>query len=205
MYLALVFYPQLDSGLMESIDKIRRKYDPTVKLSKLHITVLFPVPDAVGEEKLVSHIERVLADWEPCSVCLGGYHRSHDHWLFLNVVEGEAELKALYRELYTGILEEYRRDDIEYVPHVGLGLFVKDGSRYDWDHPKESDFDRKKYEEALQQARALPLGSRCVVKKLHLVSVPDELLEWATGQRASIPTDSRITELREFRLGDRSA
>jgi 2'-5' RNA ligase len=202
MYFALIFYPQLDPELMESIEKIRRKYDPTVELSKLHITVLFPVPDAVGEEKLVNHIEQVLTDWEPFGVSLGGFHRSHDHWLFLNVVEGEAELKALYRELYTGILEEYRRDDIEFVPHVGLGVFVKEGSRYDWDHPQEANFDRKKYAEALQQAEALPLGSSCVMGKLHLVSIPDEVLEWATGQRANIPNKSRITEVQEFRLCD---
>jgi 2'-5' RNA ligase len=205
MYFALVFYPQLDPGLMKAIDKIRRKYDPTVEISKLHITVLFPVPEAVGEEKLVSHIERLLVDWEPFGVSLGGFHRSRDHWLFLNVVEGEAELKALYRDLYTGILEEYRRDDIDFMPHVGLGLFVKDGSRYDWDHPKEADFDRKKYAEALQQAEALPLGSSCVMEKLHLVSIPDEVLEWATGQGESIPADSRITEMREFRLGNGGA
>jgi 2'-5' RNA ligase len=205
MYFALIFYPQLDSGLEESIEKIRRKYDPTVELSKLHITVLFPVPDAVGEEKLENHIEQVLTDWEPFGVSLGGFHRSYDHWLVLNVVEGGAKIKALYRELYTGILEEYRRDDIDFVPHVGLGLFVKDGSRYDWDHPKEADFDRKKYEEALQQAKVLPLGSSCVVEKLYLVSIPDELLEWTTGKRASIPSEFRITKRREFHLGDRGA
>ena len=181
MYLALVFYPQLDSRLMESIDRIRRKYDPTVGWSKTHITVIFPVPDSVGEEKLVNHIERVLENRKSFIVRLGGFHKSHDHWLFLNVTEGGDEFKTLYRDLYTGILEEYRRDDIGFVPHVGLGLFVKADSRYDWDHPHENDFDRERYEEALRQAKALPLDSSCFMNKLHLVSIPDEVLEWATG------------------------
>ena len=125
--------------------------------------------------------------------------------LFLNVEQGEAEIKSLYQDLYTGILEEYRRDDIEFVPHVGLGLFVKDNSIYDWDHPQEADFDRQKYEEALQQAKALPLDSSCVMDKLHLMSIPDEVLEWATGKIASIPSGTHTIELREFRLGDRSS
>jgi len=205
MYFALVFYPQLDPGLIEAIDNIRRKYDPTVEWSEMHIAVIFPVPDTVGEGKLVSHIECVLADKEPFVVRLGGFHRSHDHWLFLNVVEGEAEFKALYRDLYTGILDDYRRDDIGFVPHVGLGLFVKDTSRYDWDHPQEVDFDQLKYAEALQQAKALPLDSSCVMDKLHLVSLPDEVLEWATGKRASIPTDTQVTDVLDFHLGGRAA
>ena len=205
MYFVLVFYPQLDTGLMESIDEVRRKYDPTVGWSKTHITVIFPVPDTVGEERLVSHIECVLSDWRPFVVRLGGFHKSHDHWLFLNVVEGEHKFKTLYRNFYTGILEEYRRDDIEFVPHVGLGLFVKDDSRYDWDHPQEADFNRPKYEEALRQAKALPLESSCMMDTLHLMSIPDEVLEWATGKRANVPNGIQNTELREFYLGDRDA
>ena len=205
MYYALVFYPQLDPGLTELIDEIRRKYDPTVERSKPHITVLFPVPDKVGEPQLISHIQSVLSDWSSFDIRLGGFHKSHDHWLFLTLTEGEAQVSQLYQLLLTGILAEYRRDDIEFVPHLGLGLFIKEGSRYDWAHPQEADFDRQKYEEALQQAKALPLGSSCVMEKLHLVRIPEEVLDWATGKRASIPGDWRSTEVREFRLGDRGA
>ena len=205
MYYALVFYPQLDSELTDLIDEIRRKDDPTVDRSEPHIAVVFPVPDAVGEAELVSHIEDVLRDWRPFEVRLGGFHKSRDHWLFLTVAQGERQVKDLYRSLYTGILEEYRRDDIEFVPHLGLGLFVKEGSRYDWDHPQEADFDQEKYDEALRQAKALPLGSCCVVEKLHLVKIPDEVLDWATGKRASIPKDSQSAEVREFHLGNRGA
>ena len=205
MYYALVFYPQLDSELTESIDEIRRKYDPTVDWSEPHVAVVFPVPDVVGEAELVGHIEDVLRDWKPFEVRLGGFHKSRDHWLFLTVAKGERQVKDLYQSLYTGILEEYRRDDIEFVPHLGLGLFVKESSTYDWDHPQEADLDQEKYDEALRQAKALPLGSSCVMEKLHLVKIPDEVLDWATGKRASIPEDSRSTEVREFHLGDRGA
>jgi 2'-5' RNA ligase len=201
MYYVLIFYPQLNAELAESIDAIRRKHDPTVGFAKPHITVLHPVPDSIGEPQLISHIQSVLNDWSPFEIRLGGFHKSHDHWLFLTLREGEAQVKQLYRSLYTGILAEYRRDDIEFVPHLGLGLFIREGSKYDWDNPQEADFDQERYGEALQQAKALPLHSRFAVEKLHLTKVPHEVLEWATGKRADIPEDSQLVEVREFLLG----
>jgi 2'-5' RNA ligase len=204
MHYALVFYPQLDSELREAIGRIRRRYDPTADRSEPHITIVFPVPEAVGEAELVSHIEDVLGDWRPFEVELGGFHKSRDHWLFLALATGEREVKDLHRLLYTGILDKYRRDDIDFVPHVGLGLFVKEGSKYNWDHPREADLDQGRYDEALQQAKTLPLGSSYIVERLHLVKIPDEVLDWTTGKRASIPEDWRSTAVRVFGLGTRA-
>ena len=201
MYYGLNFYPQLNAELAESIDAIRRKHDPTVGFAKPHITVMFPIPDSIGEPQLINHIQSILNDWSPFEIRLGGFHKSHDHWLFLTLTEGEAQTKQLYRSLYTGILAEYRRDDIEFVPHLGLGLFIREGSKYDWDNPQETNFDQERYDEALQQAKALPLHSRFAVEKLHLTKVPYEVLEWATGKRADIPEDLQLVEVREFILG----
>jgi 2'-5' RNA ligase len=201
MYYTLNIYPRLNEELAESIDAIRRRHDPTFGFTKPHITVLFPVPDSVGEPQLIGHIESVLSGWPPFEVRLGGFHKSHDHWLFLTLVRGEARVKKLYQLLYTGILAEYRRDDIEFVPHLGLGLFIKEGSKYDWDNPQETDFDQTRYEEVLHQAKALPLPFSFRVEKLQLTKVSDEVLEWATGKRASIPEGSRAVKAREFLLG----
>ncbi len=159
----------------------------------------------VGESELVSHIESVLNDFSPFEIRLGGFHKSRDHWLFLTLAKGEAQVKKLYQSLYTGILAGYRRDDIEFVPHLGLGLFMKEGSKYDWDNPRETDFDKERYEEALQEARALPLHLIFRVEKLQLTKMSDEVLEWATGKRSSIPDDSKSIEVREFILGDQGA
>jgi 2'-5' RNA ligase len=205
MYYALSLYPQLSAELSESIDGIRREYDPMSGFTKPHITVLFPLPGSLGEAELISHIQNVLSDWTPFEIRLGGFHKSHDHWLFLTLKEGEAQVKKLYQALYTGMLAEHRRDDIEFVPHLGLGLFIKDGSTYNWDNPRESDLDRERYEEALCRAKALPLPASIWVEKLQLTKIPDVILEWATGKRASIPEDSRIVEVREFRLGNQGA
>ena len=202
MYYALVYYPPLSEELAESIAAIRRKHDPTVGFTEPHITILFPVPDGVGEAQLIRHIESVLNDRKSFEIRLGGFHKSHDHWLFLTLTEGEAEVKRLNQLLYTGILAEYRRDDIEFVPHLGLGLFLKEGCTYDWDNPQESDFDQERYEEALEQAKALPLQVSFAVENLQLTRIPDEVLEWATGKRTSIPEGSQIVEVREFLLGN---
>jgi 2'-5' RNA ligase len=203
MYYALVYFPLLDPKLGELIHEIRRRYDPTVHRSKPHITVLFPVPDSVGEPHLISHIQSVLSDWSPFEIRFGGFHKSDDHWLFLTLTEGEKQVKQLYRSLYTGILEKYRADDTtmrNFVPHLGLGLFIKKGSIYDWDNPQDADFDRHAYEEALQLAKALPLSSSYVMDKLHLRAIPDEVLDWATGKRANIPNDCQSIDVREFHL-----
>ena len=109
------------------------------------------------------------------------------------------------REMLRQVLDKYRRDDIDFVPHVGLGLFVKEGARYDWAHPREADLDQERYDGALQQAKTLPLGSTYLVERLHLVKIPDEVLDWTAGQRASIPEDWLSTEIRVFGLGTRSA
>jgi 2'-5' RNA ligase len=208
MYYCLVYYPPFDAELKELIGEIRRKYDPTVRRSKPHVTVLFPVPDSVGEPQLSSHIQCVLSDWSPFEIRFGGFRRSRDHWLFLTLTEGKEQVRELYQSLYTGILEKYRGDETKmnrFVPHLGLGLFIKKGSIYDWNNPQEADFDRQGYQEALQQAESLPLGSSYVMDKLHLMAIPDEVLDWATGKRARIPNDSQSTEVREFLLAGKGA
>lgn len=200
MYYALNIYPRLSDELLDSISAIRKDYDPTAPFTKVHITVLFPVPGRVGEETLIDHIENVLNDWSPFEIELGGFHKTHDHWLFLTLSDGADQVKKLYRQLYSGMLEEFRREDIEFVPHIGLGLFMKAGTNYDWNNPKEADFDGGRYDEAMSRAKSLPLPARMLVEKLNMTRIPDELLEWATGKRIDIPTDSQIVELRQFSL-----
>ncbi|NIM49263.1 MAG: hypothetical protein GTN78_19790 [Gemmatimonadales bacterium] len=202
MHYALVFYPVVDGRL---IDKLRRRYDPTVDVIEPHVTVLFPVPDRVGEVELVDHIQSVLDGHGPFEVRLGGFRKSSDHWLLLTLREGNQTVKELYRSLYSGILSEFRRDDIEFVPHLGLGLFLKEGARYDPWSPRESDFAAAEYESALQEAKALRVDYSTNVQTLHLVTIPGELMEWITGQRPNFPTNARVEEVRQFHLGSGDA
>ena len=201
MHYGLVLYPEVELG---RIQEIRRKYDPTFDVIRPHVTVLFPVPEAVGEAELVSHIECILGNWCAFEIRLGGLVKSNDHWMFLTLGKGEREVKELYQALYTGILAQYRRDDIEFVPHLALGLFVKDQATYDWNKPQESEFDQQKYDAAIRDAEALRLDSSWEARTLHLVTIPDDVLQWAGGERASFSKDSRAASVREFHLGSRS-
>ena len=197
MHYALVFYPTVDRVL---IDDIRRRHDPTVDVIEPHVTVLFPVPDRIGEEDLVAHIDGALRGHTPFEVRLGGFHRSPDHWLLLILQKGNRAAKKLYSALYTGLLAEFRRDDLEFIPHLGLGLFLKKGATYNWNEPRTSDIDLESCQTVQREVEARGAGWNSVVDTLHLVGIPDEVLKWATGRRQSFPRTSRPKEVHQFHL-----
>ena len=168
MYYGMVHYPAIDYKL---INRIRRKYDPTVDLIEPHITILFPVPESIGEQALIHHIKYVLKNHKPFPLHICGFRKSWDHWLLLTLAEGNLEVINLYRETYTGILAKYGRKDLEFIPHISLGLFVKEGVHYDFNNPQHLEFDEQRYKEALQEAEALGLDFKCVIDKVHLVKL----------------------------------
>lgn len=164
MVFALVHYPAIDAV---RIERLRKKYDPQVQLIAPHITIVFPVPDSIGEQHLVSHIQSVLPGCQPFTIRLKGLQLSSDNYLFLLVDEGKADLIRLHAEMYTGLLAKYRQDAVPYVPHVTLGSGFEDGARR---------------QDALEEAERLNLDQRTVVDRLHLVKVNDERTEitWST-------------------------
>jgi hypothetical protein len=105
--------------------------------------------NAVEEGKFIEHVETVLKNWAPFPIRIGGFMKSWDHWMFLLLKEGNKEAIALHDELYTGILSPYLRRDIEYIPHIGIGLFVREGAGYNILDPKKVDFNAKLYSQAL--------------------------------------------------------
>src|SRR6267143_5205870 len=133
MFYALVHYPQIDTKL---INEFRRKYDPHFDLIEPHITLVFLVPESVGEANLVRHIESTLSNWRPFPIRLRGLQRSWDHWLFLILAKGNENVTRLHRELYDGVLAAYYRTDIDFVPHLGLGLFARQDADYDIRNPQ---------------------------------------------------------------------
>lgn len=200
MYYSLSIYPKLDSKFGAAIDAIRSRYDPTAAVAKPHITVLFPTPARVGRQRLVDHIETALRGFHPLKIELAGFHKSPDHWLFLTLGEGEEQVRRLYDKLYSDLLEQFRRDPKLFVPHLGLGLFLRNGMVYDWNSPRDSDLDKELYEQAMKEASALPLPHEFTVDELHMTELPDELLEWATGRRQVFPSGVRIHHTKIFSL-----
>jgi 2'-5' RNA ligase len=120
---------------------------------------MFPVPESIGEEQLVNHLWEVLRERRPFPIHLQGLAKSCDDYLFLLVDEGKDALADLHAHMYTGVLSDFRRTDLPYVPHITLGLFGD---------------DRNEYLQAVNEAQRLDLNYRCVMDKLHLVKIDDQ-------------------------------
>ncbi len=169
MYYVLLYYPEFDRKTGENIKAFRRKYDPFVDSWKPHIPFIFPVPcSEVEEAKLVEHVETVLRNWKPFPIQIEGFTKSQDNWLLLLLKKGNKEAIALHDELYTGMLLPYLRRDIKYIPHIGIGLFVRKNARYNILDPKKVAFDAKLYSQALKEAESLNISSFGTVDRLFL-------------------------------------
>jgi 2'-5' RNA ligase len=157
MIYALVHYPSIDFG---RINQFRKKYDPQFELIEPHITIMFPVPESVGEEKLVHHFASVLDGWNSFPIHLQGCQISSDDYVFLLIQEGHANIIHLHDEAYTGIVADYWRKDIPFVPHLTLGVLNKNSTNF---------------HEVLQEAEELSsIDYYCILDRLHLVKVKDD-------------------------------
>ena len=156
MIYALVHYPNVDT---ERINLFRKKYDPQFDLIGPHLTLMFPVPESIGEKNLVHHLQSVLNSWHPFTIHLQGLQKSSDDYLFLMVQEGSADIIGLHSKIYTGVLADYRQENIPFVPHLTLGVFANNAAEY---------------AEALEEAKRLDLDYRCVLDNVHLLKVNDD-------------------------------
>lgn len=199
MYYGMGFYPEFSPKLSQSIVAIREAHDPTAFLIAPHVTLLFPTAHTIGEARLIAHLENALRETGPFEIQFGGFSKSRDHWLFLDLKQGAEQIRSLYRGIYSGILAEERNE--AFCPHLGLGLFLKPGALYDYRNPRDSDFDRERYEAVLEQAKTLPLeGEIFLAETFRMSTMPESVGEWTVGKRVAIPRDARMTVVREFRL-----
>jgi hypothetical protein len=69
------------------------------------------------------------------------------------------------------MLSPYLRRDIEYIPHIGIGLFVRKDAGYNVLDPEKVDFDAKLSSQALKEAESLKISSFDTVDRLVLNKV----------------------------------
>lgn len=187
---AIVHYPEIDT---EKIELFRKKHDPTYKLIRSHITVVFRVDQSVSVQSLFDHVRTVLEHWRSFDIELSGFTKSWDHWLFLTLTKGNEKVTRLHDELYEGILAPYLRTDIEYIPHIGLGEFVKEGEigllrrkQLHLRDPSRIAFDETRYKTALKEAQNLNLSYSTKMEKLQMIEIDDAY--------------TTITNIKEFSL-----
>lgn len=183
MYYGLVYFPQIG---IEQINKLRQKYDPTYNLIAPHLPILFPVPALLGTERIIKHIESILKNWRSFEIHLSGFKKSWDHWLLLTIKNGNDEIKKLSVEIYSGFLSEYQRKDIEFIPHISLGLFTTNISNYDLKNPEKLTFDENKFKEALLEAESMQLDFKCLLDNLDFIVLNNDFTEIHTLKKIPI-------------------
>ena len=175
----LVHYPEINT---EKIESFRKKYDPSFKLMRAHLTIVFRIDQLVSKQSFAYHVRAVLKHWKPFEIELNGFTKSWDHWLFLTLKKGNDKVIRLHDELYGGILTPYLCTDIQYIPHIGLGEFTKEGEvdllkrmRLHLKAPARIALDEARYKMALKEARNLNLSYSTKVEKLQMVEINDDL------------------------------
>ena len=172
MFYAVIQRPETDTSAITSIS---RKYDPYFGLVGPHVSLVFPFKaDEVDEDEFIEHIRDVAGRTKPFEVRLNELELAWDQWLFLTPSVGKEEITNLHDELYEGPLAKFLREDIEFIPHVGLGLFAQEDSEYDLRDPKAIPLDEEKYQAARAEIEAASLDLQYRAAKLEIISVSED-------------------------------
>lgn len=171
MYYFLAHIPKID---FTDINKIRDKYDANSKFLAPHIALIFPLDNSVGEQALVGHIQDVLSAERSFDIHLTGLSKSWDHYLFLEIKEGRAEIIQLHDKLYSGILEKHWLKEVQYNPHITLGFFADRQAKFDMSDIDQVNFLEQNYNSALSQASESNLEYITKFDKLSLISREDK-------------------------------
>lgn len=159
----------------EPIGSFRKAHYPTSHLLEPHLTLVFPVPAAIGMDVISGHVRGVASRTRPFDIRLAGLGKTWDHWLFLAVEEGREKVIALHDALYTGILVPHLWTDEPYIPHVGLGHFAEEGDTRDPLTLRPRAFDRARFDEARQEAEALQLDYTGRIDSVHIFGLDEDL------------------------------
>lgn len=189
MHHAVVLYPSFDNP---SVHDLRSRYDPSAASIAPHVTLLFPVPCPEGPADLIEHVAGAASHVTSFDLTFSGLHTSADHWLFLAVDRGADRCRLLHDRLYAGPYAEYRRPDLAYRPHLALGHFLRDPTRYDPFSPRPEHRDEERYEQGLRAAETLGPVSCPTVHALHVIAIPDRLLDWFLGAGGPYPAGDRV-------------
>ena len=173
-YYSLIIYPNINT---KGTNSFRKKYDYLVDIIEPHITLIFPVkvPTDIEEKDLIMHIQEIARSWKKFEIEIKGLKLSWDNWLFLLIQKGNLKVIKLHDELYSGKMNPFWRQDIEFIPHIAIGSFTKTKEEYDLRDPKKLELDKPKYEPAAKEAEKIDVGYSCVVDKLSLVKLNSKL------------------------------
>ena len=153
--LAVVYFLNQD---IKQINRFRQKYDPQWEMIPLHITIVYPLSD-ISEEQLIVHMETLTKEMKPFPIRLHGLMKSFDHCLFLLIQEGKEEIMKLRKQLYSGILQPYLKNDIPFTPHITIGYFGDE----------KDELKKELYEKALSEAEEMHISISLIFDSVTLI------------------------------------
>jgi len=178
MFYAVIHRPKIDTT---EIEEVGRKYDPYFGLISTHVTLVFPFKtEDIEGAALMAHVQSIADKTEPFEVYFNKLELSWDQWLFLIPTVGKSQFEYIHDELYSGMLNNFLRSDIEYVPHIALGHFAVANSGYNLKDPTTVLLDEEKYKIARAEIDKNKLDLIYTATSMELISVNDEFTQTKT-------------------------
>ena len=124
-YLVLA-YPKLNKSDYDWIQGVREKEDKRYYgVVEPHFTIVFAT-DKLDLDKLISHTQEKIQGMKSIDISLETTKTVKDDFqdiyhAFLIPSTGYDEITKLHDILYTGALASELREDLPYIPHVGIG------------------------------------------------------------------------------------
>lgn len=117
---SVILFPKFNS--LNTINSIRKKYDPLVKCIPPHISIVFPFDSNISTNELKEHVKDSLKGIKKFNIQLKDITGDfRDGFLFLNVKKGNDNIIELHDKLYSGILQNFLFNKITYCPHLTVG------------------------------------------------------------------------------------
>lgn len=126
MFYLVIGYPKIKDRDFVWIQEYRKKNDPRFfSVVEPHITFVFPT-DGISEvdfinevRKQSAHIKKINFEIKLATInkdSFGGYYHE-----FLVPELGYSDITKLHDKMYSGLLSQYLRLDIDFIPHIGIG------------------------------------------------------------------------------------
>lgn len=125
MQLLVIAYPELTKKDFSLIESFRKDNDRMFTIVRPHFTFVFPVekiaiPDLIHEMEILLESEKAISFSIRCATLSKDDFNDYYH-CFLVPDEGYSHMVKLHDRLYSRILKEELRMDINYLPHIGVG------------------------------------------------------------------------------------
>lgn len=131
---AVILFPKFNN--IDSINDIRKKYDPLANYIGPHISIVFPFESDLTINELKEHFTESLKGIKKFNIMLNNITGDYrDGYLFLNVKKGNDNIIELHDKLYSGLLEKFIFRKVTYCPHLTVGKI----------------FDQKEFDDAVDE------------------------------------------------------